>query len=53
MKLAAKQLLALGVPPQHIGALDRWADETGVTLRELVQQIIAQRLHQREGHRES
>lgn len=40
MKLAAKQLLALGVPPQEIVALDQHAEEQGMALRDLVQAIV-------------
>lgn len=47
MKIAAKQLLALGVPPQQIVELEKRAEGEGVTLRELVQAIIRDWLHDR------
>lgn len=40
MKLAAKQLLALGVKPQQIRQLDDAAEERDLELRQLVQFII-------------
>lgn len=40
MKLAAKQLLALGVPPQQITTLDYEAALREISLRELVQSIV-------------
>jgi hypothetical protein len=40
MKLAAKQLLALGVPPHLITELDARAENEDKALRELVQTII-------------
>lgn len=40
MKLAAKQLLALGVNPTQIRELDEAAEEREVPLRNLVQTIL-------------
>lgn len=40
MKLAAKQLLSLGVPPTHIRELDEHAEKREMELRELVQGIL-------------
>lgn len=47
MKLAAKQLLALGVSPSHIRELDELAEGEELQLRQLVQRIIAQWLQER------
>lgn len=41
MKLAAKQLLALGVNPTQVRLLDEHAEDISLELRELVQRIIA------------
>lgn len=41
MKLASKQLLALGVNPTQIRLLDEQAEAEGIELRQLVQRIIA------------
>lgn len=40
MKLAAKQLLALGVNPTQIRQLDEAAEAQGLELRQLVQAIL-------------
>lgn len=45
MKLAAKQLLALGVSPTLIRELDERAEEEGVQLRELVQRVLREEAH--------
>lgn len=47
MKLAAKQLLALGVPPTHIRELDEHAEQRELELRELVQGILRSWLNSR------
>lgn len=47
MKLAAKQLLALGVSPTQIHELDEHAEGADLQLRELVQRIIREWLQER------
>ena len=47
MKLAAKQLLALGVKPAEVVELQDHAKKEGVELRVLVQRIIHDWLHAR------
>lgn len=50
MKLASKQLLALGMKPSEVVELDDRAEGEGVALRELVQAILrgwlSERRHQ-------
>lgn len=45
MKLAAKQLLALGVNPTLIRELDERADGEDLQLRELVQRLLGEGIH--------
>lgn len=47
MKLASKQLLALGLNPSEVVELDNRAEGEGVALRELVQAILREWLRSR------
>jgi len=40
VKLASKQLLALGIKPSEVVELDHRAEGEGIALRELVQAIL-------------
>jgi hypothetical protein len=47
VRIAAKQLLALGVKPQEVTVLEAWATENGEELRELVQRLIRHKVQDR------